>query len=77
MENFETIAYFKVVIYSCELFGIYPRTHERKRDLKKVFSWIISKKVYPPPCEFSNRMMASGLNNGRLKTGVVNMSTAP
>ena len=37
----------------------------------------MSKKVYPPAYKFSNGMMTSGLNNGRLKTGVFNISTPP
>ena len=71
------MAYFKVVMHSCELFGTYSRDHERKRDFQKNFPWEIFEKIFLPLCKFSNRMMTSGLNNGRSEIGIVNMSTLP
>ena len=65
-------------MYSAGLYSSYPstgpRTHE---ECPKKFSWRISKKVYLPVSKFSNRMITSGLNNGRLNTSDVNMSTPP
>ena len=43
----------------------------------KNFPWLISLKVYLPPCKFLNRIVKSGHNNGRAKSGAVNMSTPP
>ena len=59
-------------MYSCKLFSIYPHNQKYKKNFHKFFSWLISKKVYLP---VSIRMITPGLSNGRLKTGVVNMST--
>ena len=54
-------------MHSCKFSGNYPRNQKLMRNFNKKITWLVS--------EFSNRMMTSGLNNGRLKTGVVNMST--
>ena len=62
-------------MHSTKLFRTYPRNHEHKRNFRKEFPWLISKNVYLSLCKFSNRTLISGLNNGRLKTGVVNLST--
>ena len=36
-------------------------------DFQTSFSWLISKKVSSPVSKFSNRIIRSGLNNGRSK----------
>ena len=64
-------------MYSCKLFGSYPRNHEYARGFHKNFSWLTFKKVNLPAPKFSSRMTISELNNGPPKTGVVNMSTPP
>ena len=71
MQNFfSQVTYFKVVMHSCDLFGIYSGNCE-----KKFFFSFIFEKLYLPVSKLSNRLKTSGLNNGRSKTGVVNMST--
>ena len=40
-----------------------------------MFPWLTFEKVYLPVSKLSGRMTTSGLNNGRSKIGVVNMST--
>ena len=63
-------------MYSCKLFGSYPCNHELIKNLKKIFLYLILVKVYLHVSEFSNGVMESGPNNGRSKTGVLNMSTS-
>ena len=64
-------------MHTCKLFGIYPRNYKRKKNFQKMFPWLIYEKVYLPVYKFLTRMMISGLNNGRSKTGAVNMCTPP
>ena len=68
------MAYFKVVMYSCKIFGSYPRHHEHAKDF--FCSSLMFKKVYLPVFKFSNRLVTSGLSNEQSKTGVVIISTA-
>ena len=57
-------------MYTYKSFPTYPHNHKHENDFKKKFSLATVSK-------FSIRMMTSELNNGRSKTGVVNMSTPP
>ena len=75
--NFHQITYFKVVMHRYKLYSIYPRNHELAKDFQKVFSSLIFENVYLPVPRLSSRMTVSGLNNGRSKLGVVNMSICP
>ena len=61
-------------MYSCKLFGSYPCDNKHTKDFQNIFSWLISVKVYLSAPIFSKRIIKSGLNNGRWKTDVVNMS---
>ena len=63
-------------MYRYELFGIYLRYQKHAKNSKEIFPWLIciSKNVYPSVSKFSIRLITSGLDNGRSKTGAVNMT---
>ena len=62
-------------MYTCKLFGVYPRNPRIYEGFPKKVFFSYFKKVYIPLSKFSNRIIISGLNNGRSKIGVVSMST--
>ena len=62
-------------MYSCTLFRIYPSNQYYARDLQTIFSSPMSKKLYQHVYKFSNRIITSGPNNVRSKTGAVDMFT--
>ena len=66
-------------MYSCKIFGIYPRNHEHARDIsrKKIFFSLIFEKVYLPVSKSSDTLIISGLMIDDKNTGVVNISTPP
>ena len=64
-------------MHKCKSSSSYPRNQERTGDFQNEFSWLMFKAVCLPVYKFFNGMIASGLNNGRSKTDVINMSTPP
>ena len=68
----QTLTLYAVVVI---LYDGYPRYHQHTNDFQNIFPRLIFNIFHLPVFKFSNRMITFGLNNGRSKTGVVNMFT--
>ena len=65
----QNLMLYVVVVRLCD--G-YP---QHTSDFQNIFAWLIFKIFHLPVYKFSNRMISSGLNNGRSKTGAVNVQS--